>query len=168
MKRDEFLKLIKQFSEQPIVATEGRHVYLWHGDRRQLQATMPANAFVDVDLHKLAMQAERAPRAQDQVQRLLRRLIQSYLSEVVKDNHQQFVIITGCDLLSRYAMPLNVFYETVSDTVMVVFVVSPAETNFTPGIPLPDYISINPTAIFSYLKNRVGENAVIDTTEDRS
>jgi hypothetical protein len=94
-------------------------------------------------------------------------LIQSYLSESVKDNHQQFVVITGCDLLGRYTMPLNVFYETVSDTVMVVFVVSPAETNFIPEIPLPDYININPAATFSYLKNRVGENTVIDTTEDR-
>jgi len=32
MKSIDFVNLIGKFCRQPIVATEGRHVYLWHGD----------------------------------------------------------------------------------------------------------------------------------------
>jgi hypothetical protein len=167
MKQDDFLGLVKHFSKQPTVATEGRHIYLWHGDLRKLQSVIPSNVLINLDIHRLATGAKRSPRAKDEAQRLLSKLIKDDLSESVIDSRQQIIIVTGCDLLSRYSVPLTNFYENVSEIVMVIFVVSPTETKLNPNVVLPDYVTFDPTITLAYLKNIVGESAVIDTTEDQ-
>ncbi len=168
MNRRVFLELVRAFARRPVVATEGRHVYLWHGASSTLEAAVPAGSIISLDLHQLAAVAGRAPKAQDEAQRLVRNLIQNNLGEAVSSNLQQFVIVTGCDLLSRYKVPLTAFYQVTSESTMVIFAVSPRETRFRPSQVLPDYISMDPTATLSYLKNILGETSLVEESEERS
>ena len=166
MKLDDFAALIEKFCQQPIVATEGRHVYLWHGDPAKLKSLTSADAFVGLDLHQMVFQMPRTARAQDEVQRLLKTAIKEALIKSVHKGRQQIVAVTGCDLLSRYAVPLQPFFEIVSETVMIVFAVSPNETNF--NRILPDYININPTSTLTYIRDVLGENLTINTHREGS
>ena len=78
------------------------------------------------------------------------------------------LVVTGCDLLSRYRVPLGPFFEIASEQVMIVLVVSPAEIRFRPAEPIPDYVSLDADAPFDYLRSAVGEEAVINTVEELS
>jgi hypothetical protein len=161
MKSDDFVILIKKFSQQPIVATEGRHVYLWHGDLAKLKSMVSADTFVGLDLHQMVFEMTRTPRAQNEAQRLLRIAIKEVLTKLVRKGRQQIVVVTGCDLLSRYTVSLQPFFEIVSETVMIVFVVLPNETNF--NRILPDYININPTSALTYIRDVLGETLTVNT-----
>jgi len=101
------------------------------------------NAFVGIDLHQMAFKFHARPVAQDEAQRLLRTAIKETLVKAVHKGRQTNHVVTGCDLLNRMLFHFNLFLEIASETVMVVFVVPPDETNF--NHVLPDYININPT-----------------------
>jgi hypothetical protein len=47
---------------------------------------------------------------------------------------------------------------------MIVFVVTPAETTFSPRRPLPPYVVVQPAATLDYLRATVGEPAVVGGT----
>ena len=72
-------------------------------------------------------------------------------------------MVTGCDLLSRYGVGLNPFFEVVSERTAVVLTIPPEETLFQPAEPLPDYVSLLPHVPFDYLRAALGERVVINT-----
>jgi hypothetical protein len=165
MTKAEFFKLISRFAQSSLPAVNGRHVYLWHGSPEELKRKIPAETLVSVDLHHLAATLSRAPRAQDEARRLLNQAIQTTLAERLKFDHQQIFVVTGCDLLSRYEVSLSLFFQLTSERHMIVFVVPLAETDFHPSLPLPSYVTLDPTKPFHYLQAMVGAVATISDSE---
>ena len=127
---------------------------------------MPGGVVRTLDLHTLAAGLPSAPRSIDAVRRLLRGALRSHLASLGTLSRQQVLAVTGCDLLSRYQMPLGPFFEIASERLMVVLVISPEETRFRPNEPLPDYVSLDSHAPFNYLRHALGEGAVINTVEE--
>jgi hypothetical protein len=166
MTQDELLDLISRFSQRPLPALGGRHVYLWHGSWEGLKGAIPTQVVAHLDLHRLAATLERAPRARDEASRLLRRAVQKELNERLTSDSQQILVVTGCDLLSRYQVSINPFFQVASEKHMVILIVSPAETYFQPSEPLPDYVTLDASAPFDYLQAAVGPEATVNVTED--
>jgi hypothetical protein len=164
MSYNDFVDLIAAFCKRPTVSTEGRHVYLWHGDLNKLKTIIPVRCHSVLDLYQLAKSLERTPRANDEARRLLNKVLKEKLSDALVENRQHVLIVIGCDLLSRYSIPLKMFFEVSSETVMVIFVVSNLESKFKPNEVLPDYISLNPTSTLAYIKDVLGENATIEAS----
>jgi hypothetical protein len=159
-----FVELITTFCKGPTVSTEGRHVYLWHGELGKLKSVIPARSQSILDLHHLAKSLERTPRATEEAGKLLRKALKEKLSDALTEDQQQVVIVLGCDLLSRYSIPLKMFFEVASETVMVIFVVSNLESAFRPNEVLPDYINLNSIATLAYIKDVLGETATIENS----
>jgi hypothetical protein len=168
MNQGEFLALLSRFAERPMPALAGRHVYLWHGPVDLLRRTLPGHTLQPLDLHALAAGLSQAPRSVDGARRLLLRAIRPRLAGLLPPDRQQVVVVTGCDLLSRYRVPLGPFFEIASERTAVVFVVPPEETRFQPAEPLPEYVSLNSHAPLDYLRGALGEGASIATVEESS
>ena len=166
MTKDELLTLIARFSQRPLPALGGRHVYLWHGTLESLKGAIPAQVLTLLDLHRLAAALPRAPRASDEARRLLSRAIEEELDERLAPDSQQILVIAGCDLLCRYQVSINSFFQIASEKQIVILVVSPAETRFQPSSPLPDYVTLDASAPFDYLLAAVGPEATINAAED--
>ena len=137
MNPSEFLALTARFAERPFPAQVGRHVYLWHGKTEALLVAIPGTALCTLDVHRLAAGLSRAPRSLDAARRLLRRTLRSRLQELVSPHGQQVLVVTGCDLLSRYRVPPALFFEWASERTMIVLILSPDESCFEPPVPLP-------------------------------
>ena len=163
MTQDEFLDLLSRFAERPMPALTGRHVYLWHGGVDRLTGALPGSAVRMLDLHALAATLSRSPRSVDAARRLLLQTIRAQLADLLSSDRQQVIVLTGCDLLSRYRVPLGPFFEVASERTAVILTISPEETRFHPTEPLPDYVSLLPHAPFDYLRAVAGERAVINT-----
>ncbi len=168
MTKAELLDLISRFSNRPVPAlTSGRHVYLWHGQLEVLFKAIPNEVSVSrVDLHRLAIDLPRTPRATTEARKLLRHTIQKTLNTQLTANGQQIFVVTGCDLLSRYQVSLNPFFELASEKRMIIFVVVSAETRFQPPPSLPSYVELNTSVPFEYLQTTVGSVATISVEED--
>lgn len=165
MTKHELFDLISRFAQRPLPAVNGRHVYLWHGSLAVLKRAIPTETLVPIDLHHLAAALPRAPRARDEARRLLSQAIRTTLNEQLKDDHQQIFVVTGCDLLSRYEVPLNLFFQLASEVQMFILVVPLAETQFQPSYPLPSYVTLDSTTPFNYLQTEVGPAATINDAE---
>jgi hypothetical protein len=168
MTHDEFLDLLSRFAERPLPALTGRHIYLWHGELERLTPALPGNAPHRLDLHVLAANLPRAPRSIDAARRALLQTLRSQLGELPAADRQQVLLVTGCDLLSRYRVPLGPFYEIVSEHFMIVLVLLLAETRFRPAEPIPEYVSLDADAAYKYLRSAVGAESVINTAEELS
>ena len=168
MNRNDFLDLISQFCKRLFPATSGRHVYLWHGDLGELRGNIPKEILIVFDLHQLVSDLSKSPYNREEASRLLQKAIRNRLYESVKFDKQLIIGITGCDLLSRYKVPLIDFFTLSSETMMFVFIVPTEETLFKPNLPLPAYISLNPSATFDYLRDVIGETNTIDLSESGS
>lgn len=166
MTKNELLDLISRFSQRPVPALGGRHVYLWHGAWEALRSLIPAQVLTHLDLHRLAATLERAPRARDEAGRLLRRAVEREISGQLASDRQHILAVTGCDLLSRYQVSIKPFFQIASERQMVILVVSPVETHFQPADPLPDYVTLDTSAPFDYLRTAVGSEVTINVTED--
>jgi len=97
----------------------------------------------------------------DGARRVLLRAIRLQIADLLSSDRQQVLVVIGCDLLSRYRVALGSFFEIASEHTAVVFAVSPAETDFQPTEPLPEYVSLNPHAPLDYLRTALGEGNVI-------
>ena len=163
MNQEEFLDLIRRFAARPLPAPAGRHVYLWHGETSSLMRAVPGHAARTLDLNVLAAGLPEAPMSTDGARRVLLRAIRDKVGDLVFSEQQQVLIVTGCDLLSRYRVPLGSFFEVSSERTAVVLVVPPVETRFRPAEPLPEYVSLTPHAHLDYLRAALGEGAIIAT-----
>jgi len=168
MNQKEFQDLLCRFVERPMPALAGRHVYLWHGDVDLLRRALPGHTVRILDLYALAASLSQMPSSMDGARRVLLRAIRLQINDLLSFDRQQVLVVTGCDLLSRYRVPLGSFFEIASEHTAVVFAVSPAETHFQPSEPLPEYVSLNPHASLNYLRGALGEGAVIAIVEESS
>ena len=166
MNQDEFLDLLSRFAERPMPALTVRHVYIWHGSLGFLTKALPGHVSQGLDLHALAAALPQAPSSIDGARRLLHQAIRDQLTSLTSEDHQQVLVVTGCDLLSRYRVPLRAFFEIASEHTAIVLTLPPAETNFQPSVPLPEYVSWNPHAPLNYLCSALDKGAVIDTAEE--
>lgn len=166
MNRDEYLDLLSRFSGRALPAQVGRHVYLWHGSTSSLTAAIPGSVGRCLDLHKLAAALTHTPRSIDAARTLLSRAIRLQLDDLISPHGQQVVVVTGCDLLSRYRVRLPLFFERASEQVMIVFVVPSDESRFQPSVPLPGYVALDPGAPLEYLADALDRRAMIDNTEE--
>jgi hypothetical protein len=162
MTRDEFLQLIARFAKRPIPSTEGRHVYVWQSTAEELDAKTLRGLVATLDLHKLCHALERTPSTTEAARRVLTDAIGKWLSqELVRDDRQRVLAVTGCDLLMRYRVSLSPFVQLASENRLVAFVVPADESRYKPNQSLPPYVRLQPNATLSYLKSHLGESAVI-------
>ena len=166
MNQHEFLDLLSRFAERPMPSLAGRHVYLWHGSLEPLTRALPNRVRRSLDLHALAATLPQAPRSVDGARRMMLQAIRSQISDLLSSDHQQVLVVSGCDLLSRYRVPLGSFFEIASEQTAVVLTLPPAETRYQPSVPLPEYVSWNPRAPLDYLCKALDKGAVIDTVEE--
>lgn len=165
MRREKFTEIVKHFAERRLPAQQGRHIYLWEGELASLQALVPGRVCKSLDLHELAAALPRAPRVEDEARRLLRRAILGRLEHEYTTEQQRIVVVTGCDVLSRYRVPLAPFLEVVSERFMVVFAVAPRETNFAPIRPLPSYVHMTPAAPRDYMRAQLAGTGLVVAEE---
>ncbi len=162
MDTNQFADLLTRFAQRPVPPVTGRHVYAWHGELAALKAIVPGGLTRELDLYGLAAGLSRTPFALDEARRLLQGALQTWLRDSVPAAGQrQVIVVTGCALLERYRLPLDAFFQASGDTRMVVLVVSPSETSFSPRRPLPPYVVVQPAAALAYLHAAVGESAVV-------
>jgi hypothetical protein len=166
MNQEEFLDLLARFAERPMPALSGRHVYLWHGSLDSLARALPGNVSRVLDLHALASSLAQAPQSIGAARRVLLQAIRAQIAGLLPSDRQQVLVVTGCDLLSRYRVPLGSFFEIASEHTAVVLTLLPVETSFQPSAPLPEYVSWNPRAPLDYLCSALDKRAVIDTVEE--
>jgi len=166
MNEEGFLDLLSRFAERPMPALTGRHVYLWHGHVKPLTGVLPGKVSRVLDLHALAAALPQAPQSIDRARRMLLQAVRSEITDLLSSDRQHVLIVTGCDLLSRYRVPLGSFFEVASEHTAVVLTYPPAETHFQPSAPLPEYVSWNPRAPLDYLSKALDRGAVIDTVEE--
>jgi hypothetical protein len=165
MNKDELIKLAWQFSKRPVLSMIGRHLYLWHGDFEMLSGEIPAGISEEFNLYKLIPLLPQTPNSREGAMSLIQKAIKNKLYKFIPSEKQRIILITGCDLLSRYKVPLTDFFSISSESILFIFIISPKETFFHPTSPLPDFVSLNPAHTFNYLKGIIGEVATIEVTE---
>jgi hypothetical protein len=165
MSPDEFARLLEHFADRPLPATAARHVYLWHADISQLQAMLPGNLAVALDLHALAGDLRKQPYAVDEARRLLQAAIRRWLdNRPTGATNQQISVVTGVTLLVRYRVPLTDFFQAAGDSHMVVFVLPPLAVSFHPSRPLPAYLQFRPEANLEYFQTVLGPTSIVGAT----
>lgn len=165
MKPDEFARLLEHFADRPLPATVTRHVYLWHAELPQLQAMLPGNLAVTLDLHVLAGELPKQPYSIDEARRSVQTAIRRWLdNRAAGATSQQVSVVTGVTLLVRYRVPLTDFFQAASDSHMIVFVLPPLESNFHPSRPLPAYIQFRPEANLEYFQTLLGPTSIVGAT----
>lgn len=165
MQTDQFNDLLANFTRRPVPPVTGRHVYVWHGELAALKAALPGGLAVELDLYALAATLSRTPYALDEARRVLLAAVQAWLRDYMPAAGQrQVIVVTGCTLLARYRLSLESFFQASGDARMIVFVVTPTETDFNPVRPLPPYVTVQPAATLDYLRATVGEPAIVGGT----
>jgi hypothetical protein len=162
MTPDDLLQIVDRLTHGPVVPTAGvRHLYLWYGDPDRLEEIIPAPLLQRLDLYELVRRLPRTPYAADEARRLLRDRIEQELRARANSSERQVLVVSGCNLLARYNVPLQPFYSFASDHRIVILVVPRAEAEFPPPPQLPDFVRLAPTAPFDALSQAVGEKNVI-------
>jgi hypothetical protein len=161
MMQEQFSRLLKRFAGSPVTSTTGRHVYLWHGNDSHLSDIVPAEVKEVLDLHTLVASASRTPYEQADAARVIQKLIEAWLEKNLAETRQRIVIISGCDILARYRVPLTAYFQWVSDTTMFIFVVEDW-TSLSLAGHIPEYVSLNTQSVFTYLHEIMSESATIE------
>jgi hypothetical protein len=162
MTSDEFFQLLTRFARRPTPSLEGRHVYVWAGQTSILSAKIPRGQITVLDLHALCKTLERTPNTTEAARTVFAEAISKWLEkEMPEDDKQRVLVITGCDVLLRYQIPPSPFVQIASEKRLIVFTVPPEERQYKPTRPLPNYVHLEPSATFTYLKLHTTENGII-------
>lgn len=162
MTPDDLRQIFDRLAGGPVVATTGvRHLYLWYGDPKRLEEMIPPALLQRLDLYALTSRLPRTPYAVDEARWLLRDGIEQELRTRATSDARQVLVVSGCNLLARYGVPLQPFYAFVSESRAVVLVVPRSETEFTPSLRLPDFVRLAPAETFVALSRAVGERNVV-------
>jgi hypothetical protein len=162
MTKDEFARLLENFSSRPLPATSGRHVYVWVDDLTALLSIASAGAVATLDLYSLAAQLPRKPSAVDEARRVLQRAIRGWLDEGTAGAATQHVIIvTGAPLLARYRASLADFLQAATDSRMFIFVLPPTETAFQPRRSLPAYVQFRPQSNLEFFQAAIDPSSIV-------
>jgi hypothetical protein len=161
----EFAALLGQLAERPVPPLAGRHVYLWHGELAELRGFAPAGLSIELDLYALAAGLHKTPFALDEARRLLQAGIAAWLRDHAPAlGAHQIIVVTGSSLLQRYRVPLDAFFQSSTETRLIVFAISRRESGYQPVRPMPDYVDLEPSATFEYLRAKLGDHALIEET----
>jgi len=157
----EFQGLVNRFAVGPAMPVAGqRHVYLWHGDPDSLRAMLPPAATCCLDLHALVRALPRKPEDEQAARQLLAQTLEQALQTAGSAaSGQQFVLVTGCDLLMRYRVSMGAMFRAASDSRMLILV-APAYRE--PAQPLPAYVDFRADATFGFLRSWLENGAVIE------
>lgn len=163
MRGGQFAAVLKGFfvSPQPY-----RHLYVWHGEVNDLMDLLPRNRVQSLDIFKLAGELDRHPFAQNEANELLRDALRARLQEwlsTAADAHP-VVVVNGCELLARYRVDLQPFYEVLTDRLMVILVCSAADASYDPAGQLPGYVHCEPGRTLAYLSRLVEDNHVVEVS----
>jgi hypothetical protein len=165
MNRVEFAALLAQLAERPVPPLVDRHVYLWQSDLVDLHGLVPIGSAAELDLYALATTLSRTPFALDEARRLLQAGIAKWLREhAPAPGAHQVVVVTGNSLLQRYRVPLDAFFQASSETCLVVFVAGRWESDYRPLRPMPDYVELESSSTFEYLRAKLSDHALIGET----
>lgn len=150
MKVGEFADFVAAFLKAP---SPYRHLYLWYGEADALQALLPSGKTQSLDLFALAATLESRPLAQSEAQEALSDVLRARVRAWAQRDAdaRPILVVTGSELLARYRVSLNPFYEALTGQVMVVLVSSARDAAYRPVEPLPSYVICDPGATFTYL-----------------
>ncbi|HOG47277.1 MAG TPA: hypothetical protein PLJ35_08775 [Anaerolineae bacterium] len=156
----ELQHLAARFARGPVMPCGSeRHVYLWRGTPGALIALLPPGRHMRLDLHELAGALPAKPIEPEGARRAIARAIERALRAAdVGPAAQQFVVVTGCELLMRYSVSLGTLYQAACDSRMVILVVP---SYAAPAHPLPRYVEFRPDATYAYLKPSLEDMAII-------
>ena len=163
MKRDQFAATVEAFLRGP---QPYRHLYVWHGEPDDLVSLLPLGQMQPLDIFGLAAELSHHPFAQDEASELLRDALRAELRVWYArgtDAHP-LLVITGCELLARYQIGLQLFYEVLTERSMIVLVCSAADASYDPAGRLPGYVRCEPGTTLAYLSRLVEDNHVIEVS----
>jgi hypothetical protein len=163
MIRDQFAAMVEAFFQG---AQPYRHLYLWHGEVDELSSLLPSGRFQSLDCFCLAAGLSRYPFARDEANELLRDALRSRLRDWYAEDASAhpILMVTGCELLARYRIGLQPFYEVLTGHSMVILVCSAEDATYDPAGRLPAYVRCEPNATLAYLSRLVEDGNIIESS----
>jgi len=161
MKRDQFVAVLEAFFRGP---QPYRHLYVWHGEADNLMSLLPPGRMQPLDVFELTAGSSHYPFADEEANELLRDALRARLQDWYAggaDSHP-VLVVTGCELLARYRVGLQPFYEVLTDRSMIILVCSAADASYDPAGRLPDYVHCEPGATPAYLGRLVEDDHVVE------
>lgn len=161
MKQDQFTSKLDTFFQGP---EPYRHFYLWHGEVDDVSFLLPSGYVQRLDMFRLASELSHYPLAQQEASELLRDVLRTQLRVWYERDGDQHpvLIVTGCELLARYRVGLQPFYEVLTDRTMVILVCSAADAAYDPAGRLPSYVRCEPGATLAYLSPLLEDDHVVE------
>ncbi len=162
MKLDQFKTTLDAFLQGP---QPYRNLYVWYGEADGLTALLPAGRTQSLDLFQLAAGLSRHPFAQDEANELLRDVLRARLRAWYNDSAgaHPVMIVSGCELLARYRVGLQPFYDALTDHSMVILICSAVDAAYNPAGRLPGYVQCEPGTTLAYLSRLVEDDHVVKT-----
>ena len=119
-----------------------------------------------LDIFGLAAELSHHPFAQDEANELLRDALRAKLRDWYAGGADAcpVLVITGTELLARYRIGLQPFYEVLTDRLMIILVCSAADASYDPAGRLPSYAHCESGATLAYLSRLVEDNHVIEAS----
>jgi len=163
MKRDQFVTALETFFKGP---RPYRHLYVWHGEADDLMSLLPAGRARALNLFQVATELNRHPLARDEANELLHDALRLQLRDWYAGGAKAHPVLvaTGCELLARYQVGLQPFYEVLTDYSMIILVCSAEDAAYDPKGRLPGYVRCEPGATLTYLSRLVEDNHVIEAS----
>lgn len=161
MKRDQFVTALEIFFKSP---QPYRHLYVWHGQVDDLKSLLPTGRAQVLHLFQVAAELDRHPLAQDEANELLRDALRFWLRDWYTDRVKTHpvLVVTGGELLARYQVGLQAFYEVLTDRSMIILACSAEDAAYDPKGRLPGYVRCEPSATLTYLSRLVKDDHVIE------
>jgi hypothetical protein len=156
MNIEELKSLSHMLSKSPVY---GKRLYLWNGDLSSLEKILPQKIIKLFNIAYLPISSDsfiNDKYLQKEIRTSLKHHLSSFYSEL---KGQQILIVQSPEILARYNIGLNPFYDHyICDRTMVILVV-PIFENLL-NIP-KDCIDIDENATLRYFQNILYENDII-------
>jgi len=151
MKANDFKIILEKHYRKGV---SGRKLFLWYGSVDKLKIILPSDLIKEIDL--LNLSESNTIIDDDTITRSLKndlsQLLNSYLSGLKEDN--QILVVYNCWVLSRYKIPLSVFYQDyLCDKTMAILQIDNIDFDGS----LPDYIKFNKEKTLQYISNLLPE-----------
>ena len=150
MKIDEFMTLIKKFSNRPI---PGRKFYIYQGSRESIKKMLPSEMVKEIDLLQLLPNSNFPD--DNSIQRAVKSALKDNLQQSIKLlTGRQILLIISAWILVRYRVPPSIFYQYyLSDKTMVIVVIE--RTDFHENIPA--YVTLNNNIVLNFFRDSLPE-----------
>ncbi len=163
MNRSQFADLVHSFMAH---TRPGRHLYIWHGDEKDLLALLPQPYVHRLSLFESLVGLSDVSSADSNARSQLNRLITVKLNEIfAKDTGDpKILVVTGTLLLARYG-GANIFFDFVNDHQMVILQISSSSVDTETQSHLPEYVQFRPMVEMEVLKQILERPANLVTEE---